>query len=170
MILVVVGTERWPFDRLVAKVDELAASGAFGEHDVFVQLGHCTVEPRACAFERFISYGEMVAKVRAASLVIGHAGAGTFVMCRQLGTPEIVMPRRHARGEHVDDHQVQFAHELHARNVVTTVDEADELGDAVARVLANAAGAAHDVARPLALAQRLREQIAAWSKSSASIG
>ncbi len=47
-----------------------------------------------------------------ADLVITHGGAGSALRLLQLGVAPLVVPRRRARGEHVDDHQVQIAREL----------------------------------------------------------
>jgi len=107
MIFVSVGTERFPFDRLIRSADHLA-SQVNGE-PVFVQLGHSTYLPRACQWTRFLSYQDLVEQIRRARIVITHAGAGSSLLCLQSGKVPIVVPRRKRFGEHVDDHQVELA-------------------------------------------------------------
>lgn len=47
-----------------------------------------------------------------ADLVITHGGVGSALRLLQLGVAPLVVPRRRARGEHIDDHQVQMAREF----------------------------------------------------------
>ena len=49
----------------------------------------------------------------------------------------VLVPRRHARGEHVDDHQIQIASELRRRGLSVSVD-ADDL--TLAELVAGAGG------------------------------
>ena len=58
MIFVIHGTEAFPFDRLAKEIDALKADGTLAD-EVFMQLGSCTYEPTHCAFERYLSFGEM---------------------------------------------------------------------------------------------------------------
>ncbi|WNB85436.1 glycosyltransferase [Cellulomonas sp. ATA003] len=52
---------------------------------------------------------EFRAEIEAADVVVSHAGVGTFMRCLDAGKVAILVPRRAARGEHVDDHQEQIA-------------------------------------------------------------
>lgn len=132
------GTEQFPFDRFMKGVDRLKSEGILKE-DVFVQLGSCVFEPEHCSWERFISYGEMAARIKEASLVISHAGAGTTLLCLRLRKRPILVPRMKKFGEHVDDHQVFFAENFEASDRVDAVYEIDELETIVKkRLLENA--------------------------------
>lgn len=126
MILVILGTEQFPFERLVRKMDEIAGQMLF-EDEVYVQLGSCQYEPRNCAWKRYIDFGEMVDKIRAAGVVISHAGAGTTLLCLHLGKRPILVPRQKKFGEHVDDHQVSFAQMIETMGYVDVVNDASEI-------------------------------------------
>lgn len=52
-----------------------------------------------------------------ADVVVTHAGVGTVLDLFELGIFPIVLPRRAANGEHVDDHQQQIANELQGRGL-----------------------------------------------------
>lgn len=131
MIIVATGTEKFPMDRLPREIDRLIEVGALRSEDVFVQLGSCNYEPKYCPWKRRLSFGEMHQRTADARLMIAHGGAGTFLLCRSLGTPEIMVPRRAALGEHVDDHQLEFSRRLTQLNYVTSVENIEDLHDAI---------------------------------------
>ena len=107
MLVVTVGTERFPFDRLLRAVDE--AAERFRGEEVFVQTGHSTYRPAHCRWARVLPYAELTERLRAARIIISHAGVGSFVSCARAGKIPILVPRRRQFGEHVDDHQVAWA-------------------------------------------------------------
>ena len=126
MIFVSVGTEHFPFDRLVQAVDE--ASQGLGGEEVFIQLGEGRYIPRTSAWSRFLSFPEMVARVSSARIVVTHAGAGSILLCARQGKVPIVMARRRSFGEHVDDHQVELAQRLAELGYVLLAQSPEELG------------------------------------------
>lgn len=107
MIFVITGTERFPMNRLIQKVDRLSKSET-SSGNVFIQLGSCTYEPEYCEWTRFLSFGQMCQKIEEADTIIAHAGAGTTLLCIQMGHHPILVPRMKKYGEHIDDHQISF--------------------------------------------------------------
>ena len=130
MILVITGTEVHPFDRLLKHVDGLVESGQITE-EVFVQRGHTPYEPKHCKWEKLISFGEMSDKVRSASVIVTHAGAGTTLLCMQFKRQPIIVPRFKKFGEQIDDHQLPFARKLDEFGLVRTVWEIEDLAEAI---------------------------------------
>lgn len=57
-----------------------------------------------------------------ADVVVSHAGVGTCLRMLRLGIRPILVPRRSARNEHVDDHQTQIAQDLAERGLVDYVE------------------------------------------------
>jgi UDP-N-acetylglucosamine transferase subunit ALG13 len=108
MIFVITGTEKFPIDRMVKEVDRLV-SEKVTQQNVFVQLGSCLYEPKHCQWQRFFNFGDMCKNIEAADTVIAHAGAGTTLLCIQLGHRPLLIPRRKEFGEHVDNHQISFS-------------------------------------------------------------
>lgn len=108
MIFVTVGTHEQPFNRLVEYIDNLKRDGVIAE-DVIMQIGYSTYEPKYCRWSRLIPYREMENHVRNARIVITHGGPSSFIMPLQIGKVPIVVPRQRQYGEHVNDHQVDFA-------------------------------------------------------------
>lgn len=114
MIFVTVGTHEQQFDRLISCVDTLKGEGIIQE-DVFIQTGFSTYEPRHCRWSKLIPYSEMVKNVAEARIVITHGGPASFIMPLQIGKIPIVVPRQLRFGEHVNDHQVEFAQNVAQR-------------------------------------------------------
>jgi UDP-N-acetylglucosamine transferase subunit ALG13 len=123
VIFATVGTQL-PFDRLVGAVDRWAA--ARSDREVFGQVGPTALRPAAIAWERFLSPQECRERMRAADLIVAHAGMGTILTALELGTPIVVMPRVAALGEHRNDHQLATARRLAEQaSLAVAFDEAE---------------------------------------------
>lgn len=119
-VLVVVGTDKHPFDRLV---DWLRGWQPTVTDRVVltVQHGHTGAAdvPGAVAF---LEHDELQAAISTADLVICHGGPATILEVRRCGRVPIVVPRDPAHGEHVDDHQLRFARRLGAAGLVVVCE------------------------------------------------
>lgn len=142
MIFVTVGTAL-PFDRLVAVADELAR-----HEDVLVQCGDTSLAPRRATAVSFLGYDEVARRMREARVVVAHAGAGSVLTALVNGRRPVVVPRRRALGEAVDDHQVDFARRLAGIGLVHVVDDPLDLPGVVAKA-GGAAGRASISGSPL---------------------
>ncbi|MEO1134558.1 MAG: glycosyltransferase [Cyanobacteria bacterium J06639_1] len=116
MILVTVGTEQFPFDRLMEWIDVLLEMNVFRE-DVVVQYGSSTVRPRDAVCHRLLPEADFKAVVREARVVIAHCGEGSLLTLSEAGVPFVLVPRSAQFGEHVDDHQLELACVLEDRGV-----------------------------------------------------
>lgn len=115
MIFVTVGTHEQQFNRLIEEVDKLKEDGTITE-DVFIQTGFSTYEPKHCQWSKLISYKEMNRKIKEAGIIITHGGPASFIAPLQIGKIPIVVPRQEKYGEHVNDHQLEFAKNVEKRN------------------------------------------------------
>lgn len=142
LLLVTVGTDHHPFDRLLDWVGRWSA--AHPSWHVEVQHG----ATRAPGFGRCFDYcghDELQLLFAAADVVVTHAGPATITQARAAGHVPVVVPRLPALGEHVDDHQVLFARRLAAAGVVHLAETEAALASAV-----DAARACSDAGRPAA--------------------
>lgn len=114
MIFVTVGTHEQPFNRLVQEVDRLKGEGLIKD-EVMIQTGYCTYEPKHCHWKKLLPYEKMWEYVQKADIVITHGGPSSFMMPLQMGKIPIVVPRQKKFGEHVNDHQVEFANAVKER-------------------------------------------------------
>lgn len=135
MIFVTVGTHEQPFNRLIQEVDHLVETGVIKE-EVFIQTGYSTYEPKFCQWSRLISFDQMSEFMQKADIIITHGGPATFMSAIANGKKPIVVPRQEKFGEHVNDHQVDFAQQVKERyNSIEVVTEISELGNYLNRYL-----------------------------------
>lgn len=138
-IFVTLGTiHGYRFDALI---DAVLRTGLADDRTVW-QLGETTRTALPGRSTRQLDSHEFEHEARQADVVIAHAGVGTVLDLFALGISPVVVPRRRARREHVDDHQEQIA-ELLARLDLAVVAEADtvtaeHLREASARAVAPA--------------------------------
>jgi len=128
MIFVTVGTNEATFDRLLR-----AVAGLELREEIVVQHGHsAAVAPDGATLTPFLSFDEMTELVRRADVVVTHAGVGSIMLALTNGKRPIVVPRRKAFGEAVDDHQVELAQRLAAAELVTLVESPERLATMLA--------------------------------------
>jgi UDP-N-acetylglucosamine transferase subunit ALG13 len=84
----------------------------------------------------FVELREFERLVQQADLLILHAGAGSVIHAVRAGKVPVVMPRRVQYGEHVDDHQMEFARALFEAGRVILVENAESLQAAVNAAIA----------------------------------
>jgi UDP-N-acetylglucosamine transferase subunit ALG13 len=122
--------------RFDALVDAICATGLADGRTVW-QLGATTRRALPGTVLSQMGAAEFEECARNADVVITHAGVGTIMHLLEMNIFPVVVPRRAARNEHIDDHQAQIAGLL-ARRSIGVVREADEL-DAGSIVEASAA-------------------------------
>lgn len=122
MIFVTVGTQL-AFDRLV---DGVAAWQArHPDIETFGQIGPSKTRPPFPHID-YLRGGAFESRLRAADLVVSHAGIGIILSCWSMKKPLIIMPREHRLGEHRSDHQlatVQHLAKLITLHPAYTTDE-----------------------------------------------
>lgn len=126
MIFVTVGSQKFPFDRLISKVDELAGSGVITQ-PVFAQTGHGTYQPKYILHTSFLDKVAYEEKIQEADTLICHAAAGVMISGLHNRKKIIAIPRLRRYGEHVDDHQRELAAELARRNFLLYLDDMGQL-------------------------------------------
>jgi UDP-N-acetylglucosamine transferase subunit ALG13 len=141
-ILVVVGTDIHPFDRLTGWLRRWYAGrhpgvGAGGSAPgLILQYGH-SEGPDLSGAVRFLGHEELQRAMASASLVVSHGGPATITEARRSGHLPIVVPRDPAHREHVDNHQQLFARRLGAAGMVWLCETERELAEALDKGLAD---------------------------------
>ena len=108
---VTVGSHDAPFDRLLRMVDDAVAEDLL-PRPVFVQHGVAPAVGAGIEGAPFIDPDQFGRRVREASLVITHGGAGAIATALRSGAKPLVISRSAERGEHVDDHQSEIVEKL----------------------------------------------------------
>lgn len=121
MILVTVGTIRYPFHRLVVGVNKLIK--ALSKEDWVIQSGFSNGFSSGSRIQlcRFYPHSTFMEHLKKSKLVIAHAGEGTVIQALALQKRLIVVPRNPDYGEHVDNQQLQVALELRRKRLAEVV-------------------------------------------------
>ncbi|MGH9246809.1 MAG: glycosyltransferase [Acidimicrobiales bacterium] len=135
-VFVTVGTDHHPFERLMDWVDRWAASHR--EARVVVQHGTSRA-PKVSLAVPLCSASDMRGYFDGADVVVCAGGPGTIMDARAAGRKPIVVPRRRHLGEHVDDHQLEFARYTGRAGVVVVVESEDDFESALGIALADRA-------------------------------
>ncbi|HEY9556672.1 MAG TPA: glycosyltransferase, partial [Acidimicrobiales bacterium] len=123
-VVVTVGSDHHPFDRLVRWVDQWAARNP--EASVWVQHGRSQAPEVAQGID-FSPHDEVLERMARADAVVTAGGPGTLMEIRAAGLRPIVVPRRGSLEEHVDGHQRAFARRVGEQGLATTCERAEEL-------------------------------------------
>ena len=138
MVFVTVGSQKFPFDRLLKAVDECVGDGSL-PRDTFAQSGTSSYVPAHCKSRDFLNRDEFAAKLDACEVLVTHGGTGSIVRALKRGKRVIAMPRLARYGEHVDDHQVQLLEEFEGAGLLLTCHDARSLAEAYAKSLTSVA-------------------------------
>jgi len=127
MILIPVGTEKFPFNRLMQWVNQLIEHKILCpiEERIVIQYGSCTIIPEGVDAFSLLPAEEFKSLMQQARLIIAHCGEGTFNTLLDSGRPFILVPRSHRFREHVDNHQVEMASALAERNISVAYSPAE---------------------------------------------
>lgn len=118
-LVVTLGTiEGFAFNRLVSRLKLIIPSDV----EVFWQLDPTTHAQGMHNASGVVDASILLRAIEEADAVIAHAGIGSALSILDAGLQPILIPRRRAFHEHVDDHQLQIAGELQARGLGMQVD------------------------------------------------
>lgn len=126
MIFVTVGTEKFPFDRLIKIVDTAIKDRSFSD-EVFMQIATSGYKPKNCPWKRFIEFNEMIDFIKKARITITHAGVGTLLLSLTLNKIPLLFPRDKKYDEHLDDHQIELAETMEQEGRVLVAYDQKEL-------------------------------------------
>lgn len=131
MIFVTVGTHTAPFDRLVTAADRYAE---VSREEVIVQRGASTYVPRHAPSFPFCDAAAMAEHIQSARVVVSHAADTVFEALRA-SRPVVAVPRRREFGEHLDDHQVDFAHALADAGLAIVLEDPEDIARSIQRAV-----------------------------------
>lgn len=129
MIFITLGSQKFQFNRLLKKVDELLEKKIIKER-VFAQVGYSDYIPKNYNFEKFIDRTEFIRKISEANIVITHGGTGAIITAVKANKKVIAVPRLKEYGEHVDNHQLQIVNEFQNLNLCLScidINQIDEI-------------------------------------------
>jgi UDP-N-acetylglucosamine--N-acetylmuramyl-(pentapeptide) pyrophosphoryl-undecaprenol N-acetylglucosamine transferase len=126
-VVVTLGTMRsYGFRRLVDQLLKVLPEVVEPEADILWQTGATPLEGIPGRVAASYPNVELRAAIADADLVVAHSGIGSALTALELGKRPVLVPRRPAFGEHVDEHQSLIARELSSRRLAVSC-EADEV-------------------------------------------
>lgn len=128
MIFVTLGSQKFQFNRLLKKIDELCEQGLIQE-EVFAQIGTSDYEPKKYEFQKFLDRNEFQNYMNKCEIVITHGGTGAIITAVKKGKKVIAVPRLAKYGEHVDDHQIQLIEQFDVMNLIMPCYDIKSLGE-----------------------------------------
>ena len=126
MIFVTLGSQKFQFNRLLKKIDELVEEKIITE-PVFAQIGYSDYKPLHYEYKEFLDRDEFSAQMDRAQLVITHGGTGAIIGAVKKEKKVIAVPRLAKYGEHVDDHQRQIVKQFEELNLICPCNDIDQL-------------------------------------------
>lgn len=133
LILVTLGTQDFPFDRLLKEIDRLIEENVITER-VYAQIGYSSYSPKHFETVQFLPFEGFEEKLDASSTVITHAGTGTIVTALKKGKKVIAVSRLKKYGEHVDDHQTEIVNLFSEQKFILGVLEVELLEQAIKKL------------------------------------
>ena len=128
MILVTLGTQDQKFYRLLDCIEKSKI-----KDEIIVQAGGSSdYVSKKMKILKFINYDEMNKLIDEADLIITHGGTGSILTPLKKGKKVIAMARLEKYGEHINDHQVEFARNVAKRmGTIIPVEDIETLEDVI---------------------------------------
>lgn len=121
MILVLCGTQKQNFSRMIREVEGLA-----DDYEIIVQAGYSQYTSNKMEFFDFIDAEKIKKLYEKADYIMTHAGAGSMFQAIKSEKKTIAFPRLKKYDEHVDDHQLQLAAKLQEKGYLLTFNDGDD--------------------------------------------
>lgn len=132
-ILVTVGTDFHPFQRLVSWADGFAAQHP--EHEVFIQYGAAR-PPVNGERARLLDHAQLQTEIARADAVVCHGGPATITDIRRSGLLPVCLARDPSSHEHIDGHQLRFVRRIADAGIVVAAPDVNSLDALVQQALA----------------------------------
>lgn len=133
MIFVIVGSQKFPFDRLIREMDRLVEEGVI-QDEVISQIGVSKYTPKYMKWQRFMDKETFDHHIESCDLLVTHAGEGAIMTGLLKKRKVIAVPRYERLCEHVSDHQLEIARALEKQNCIINVEDISKLEHIMAHI------------------------------------
>src|SRR5574344_689232 len=131
MILVTLGTQDKPFERLLKMVEKCINDGLINE-PVIVQAGNTKYCSSKMQIIDFLTPKEMDKYIENSSYIIAHGGVGSIFSALNYQKKIIAVARLKKYGEHENDHQLQIINEFAKEGFL--INGTDDLENAIKKI------------------------------------
>lgn len=133
MILVTLGTQDKPFERLIKAVEEQIELKNIKD-EVIVQAGCTKYEADKMKIIDYMPIKEFSSLLEKADFIITHAGVGSIIEGLKQGKKMIVVARKKEYGEHVNNHQEQILENFGSNGYIIPVYDTKKIEEALKKV------------------------------------
>ena len=126
LVVVTVGSDHHPFDRLIGWVDRWLHEGGAARVDCLIQYGTAR-SPLNGRARAYVDHSQLLELMGSATVVIMQGGPIGIAESRRLGRLPIVVPRLSTYNEVVDDHQVTYSRAMAAQGKAAVAESEAEL-------------------------------------------
>ncbi|SRR5574344_1298471 len=133
MILILLGTQDKPFERILKAVSKSIKSGNIKDK-VIAQVGCTKYDLDDITCFDFKPKEEVQELIKEADMVITHGGVGTIIECISNDKKVIVVPRLKKYKEHTNDHQLQITKEFADKKYIIPLYDVKNLNKALDEV------------------------------------
>lgn len=133
MILVTLGTQDKPFERLIKAVEEQIELKNIKD-EVIVQAGCTKYKTDKMKIIDYMPIKEFSSLLEKADFIITHAGVGSIIEGLKQGKKMIVVARKKEYGEHVNNHQEQILENFGSNGYIIPVYDTKKLEEALKKV------------------------------------
>lgn len=126
LILITLGTQDKPFDRLLDAVQKQIDNKKIKDR-VVVQTGHTKYESEDMELFDFISSDDFSKLMDEAKIIITHAGVGSILAGVNRKKPVIAAARLKEHGEHTNNHQLEILEQFSNDGYILKLDDFDKL-------------------------------------------
>ena len=130
-LFVILGTQKFPFNRLMKALDELIEKGIYKPEEVYIQSAYYDYIPQKAKYCKLLPPDEFIFLIKTASVVITHAGVNSILTCMQQNKHFLVVPRLKQYGEHVDNHQKEIVKDFNDKGYIIGIENVEQLKDAI---------------------------------------
>ena len=126
MIFVTLGSQKFQFNRLLKKLDELVEQNKITDK-ICAQTGYSDYVPKNYQSKQFYNRDEFAKMEERADIVITHGGTGAIIGAVKKGKKVIAVARLARYGEHVDDHQIQLLEQFEDMGIIEVCHDLEDL-------------------------------------------
>ena len=133
MILVTLGTQDKPFNRLLEEIERQIEKGNIKD-EVIVQAGCTKFKSKYMKIFDLLPTSEFNKLIKKCDLLITHGGVGSIIEGLKNGKKIIGVARLKKYKEHTNDHQIQLINNFTEEGYIIGLTEFETLDDALKKV------------------------------------
>lgn len=128
MILILLGTQDKPFDRILNAVSKEIKKKNIKDK-VIAQIGCTEYKKDDIEVFDYKPKDELLMLIKKADVIITHGGVGTIIECLDMNKKIIAVPRLKKYKEHTNDHQLQIVNEFSNKGYILPLYDEKKLCD-----------------------------------------